>query len=96
MSDTTTERAEAAAARARANRSPEQIEAEIEATRESLADDIDVLQDKLNPAHIAQVAKDKVFGVFRRPDGSVDPVRAAVAVGAVVVLVAYLVRRRKL
>lgn len=96
MSDTTTERAEAAAARARANRSPDQIEAEIEATRESLADDIDVLQVRLSPANLAQAAKEKVLGVFRRPDGSLDPVRTGVAVTVAVVLVAYLVRRRRL
>ena len=91
MSDTTTD-----SAAARTARTPDQIEAEIARTRESLADDIDVLQERLSPANLMQRAKARVVGVFHRPDGSLDPVRTAIAVGAGVVLVAYFVRRRNL
>jgi hypothetical protein len=91
VSDTTTERPAP-----RPARSPDQIEAEIARTRESLADDIDVLQERLSPANLMQRAKARVVGVFQRPDGSLDPVRTGIAVGVGVVLVVYLVRRRNL
>ena len=93
MSDPMTEQA-LAAERARPTRTPEEIEADIERTRESLADDIDVLQDRLSPANLMAAAKERVLGFFRHPDGSLDPVRTAAAVGVAVVLVAYVVRRR--
>ena len=91
MSDTTTDRAAP-----RPARTPEQIEAEIARTRESLADDIDVLQERLSPANILDRARRRVVGVFQRPDGSLDPVRTGIAVGVGVVLVLYVVRRRNL
>ncbi len=79
-----------------AARSPQQIEAEIEATRTSLAGNLDVLQERLSPASLAQAARDKVMGVVRRDDGSLDPVRASVAAGVVLVIALYLIRRRRL
>jgi len=79
-----------------APRSPAQIEAEIEATRTALADHIETLQDRLSPASIAQAAKDRVLRVVKRDDGSLDPVRASVAAGVAVVLVLYLIRRRRI
>jgi hypothetical protein len=91
VSDTTT-----TSATPRPARTPEQIEADIERTRESLADDIDVLQERLSPANVMQRAKDRVVGAFHRPDGSIDPVRTGIVVGVAVVLVVYLVRRRNL
>jgi hypothetical protein len=77
-------------------RTPAQIEAEIARTRENLAGRVDQLQDRLSPGALAAVAKDKALGVFRRKDGSLDPVRTGVAVGVAVLLVTYLVRRRRL
>ena len=79
-----------------AARTPEQIEAEIEATRSELTGNIDVLQRRLSPMSIAGAARDKVVGVVRRDDGSLDPVRASVVAGVVVVVALYLIRRRRL
>ena len=77
-------------------RTPEQIEAEIALTRESLAVEIDVLQERLSPANLAQAAKARAIGLLRRPDGSLDAVRVAAAASVALVLVTYLVRRRRL
>ena len=77
-------------------RTPQQIEAEIQRTRESLAGEIDILQERLSPASVARAAKDRALGLVRRPDGSLDPVRVAAAAGVALVLVTYLVRRRRL
>jgi Protein of unknown function (DUF3618) len=77
-------------------RSPEQIEAEIARTRENLADSIDVIEDKLRPANLIDAAKNRALGLLKRPDGSLDPKRAAVVAGVGLILVTYFVRRRKL
>jgi Protein of unknown function (DUF3618) len=77
-------------------RSPDQIEAEIEATRSALADRLDALQHRVSPASMAQAARDRAMRVFRRDDGSLDPVRTSVAAGVAIVLVLYVVRRRRL
>ena len=77
-------------------RTPGEIEAEIERTRDSLAGSIDTLQDRLSPASIAMAAKEKVVGVFKREDGSIDPIRAGAAAAVALVLVTYLIRRRRL
>ncbi len=79
-----------------AARTPQQIEAEIEAARASLAGTIDVLQHRLSPGTIALAVKDKAVGMLKRDDGSVDPVRVAAFAGVTLVLVVYVVRRRRL
>ncbi|MFI5101317.1 MAG: DUF3618 domain-containing protein [Actinomycetes bacterium] len=79
-----------------AARTPDQIEAEIAATRTELTGNIETLQRRLSPASLAEAARDKVVGVIRRDDGSLDPVRASVVAGVVVVLTLYLIRRRRL
>jgi hypothetical protein len=79
-----------------AARTPEQIEAEIQVARSELTGNIDVLQRRLSPASLVEAVRDKAVGVVRRPDGSLDPVRASVAAGVVVVLALYLIRRRRL
>ena len=79
-----------------APRSPDQIEAEIEATRTALAGRIDALQHKVSPASLAQAARNRAMRVFQRDDGSLDPVRTSIAAGVAVVLVLYVVRRRRL
>ena len=78
------------------DRKPEQIEAEIVQARDSLADSIDVLENRLRPANLVQAAKDRAIGLFKRPDGSLDVKRTAIAAGVGLVLVTYLVRRRRL
>ena len=82
--------------RSRATRTPDEIEAEIARTRETLAEDIDVLQERLSPASLAQAASSRVLRLFQRPDGSIDPVRTAVVAGVALVLVTYVIRRRRL
>jgi hypothetical protein len=77
-------------------RKPEQIEAEIVQARDSLVSTLDTLENKLRPANLIQAAKDKAIGVVRRPDGSLDPRRAAIVAGAGLILVTYFIRRRKL
>lgn len=61
--------------------SAKQIEADIERTREQLADTIDELGDRLAPSHVAAQAKDGV--VARWPQLTV------LAVTAVAVVVAW-------
>jgi hypothetical protein len=77
-------------------RKPEQIEAEIVVARDSLADSLDEIENRLRPANLVQAAKDRVVGLVRRPDGSIDPRRAAAVAGVGLLLVTYFVRRRKL
>ncbi len=77
-------------------RKPEQIEAEIARARDDLADSIDVIEDKLRPANLVEAAKARAIGLLKRPDGSLDPKRAAVVAGVGLLLVTYFVRRRKL
>jgi Protein of unknown function (DUF3618) len=78
------------------DRKPEQIEAEIVQARDSLADSLDEIENRLRPANLVQAAKDRVMGLVRRPDGSIDPRRAAAAAGVGLLLVTYLVRRRRI
>ena len=96
MSQQSTPAADAPPAAQRPARSPAEIEADIVRTRDALADRVDELQDRISPASLAGKVKDKALGVFKRPDGSVDPVRTGVAVGVALLLVTYLVRRRRL
>ena len=77
-------------------RKPEQIEAEIVQARDSLASTLDTLENKLRPANLIQAAKDRAIGIVRRPDGSLDPRRAAIVAGAGLILVTDFIRRRKL
>ena len=77
-------------------RTPEQIEAEIARARDDLADSIDVIEDRLRPANLVEAAKARAAGLLKRPDGTLDPMRVAVVAGVGLVLVTYLVRRRRL
>ena len=79
-----------------APRSPAEIEAEIGRTREELATRVDELQARVSPGAIAGAVKDKALGVFKRPDGSLDPIRTGAAVGIALLLVTYAIRRRRL
>ena len=75
-------------------RTPDQIEADIEATRTALAGRIETLQARLTPASLARGVRDRAMRVLQRDDGSLDPVRVSVAAGVGLVLVLYVVRRR--
>jgi hypothetical protein len=76
-------------------RTPDEIEAEMVATRDRLTTGLATLQNRVSPASLAQVAVDRVLRVVRREDGSLDPVRVSVAAGVVLVLGLYAVRRRR-
>lgn len=77
-------------------RPPREIEADIAATRETLADAIDAITERMQPANIASRAKDRVIALYKRDDGSVDPVRTGATAGVVLIVALYLIRRRRL
>jgi hypothetical protein len=64
-------------------RSPEQIQAEIDAAQKRLADQVDVLSERLAPQALAEEAIDGVKKVFIDPDGSPKRKPIAIAVGTV-------------
>jgi len=77
-------------------RPPQEIEADIAATRETLADAIDAITERMQPANIATRAKDRVIAFYKKDDGSVDPVKAGATAGVVLIVALYLIRRRRL
>jgi hypothetical protein len=66
-----------------AGRSPEQIQAEIDAAQKRLADQVDVLSERLAPQALAEEAIGGVKKVFLDPDGSPKRKPIAIAVGTV-------------
>ena len=65
-------------------RSAEQIEADMEATRQRLAGTIDSIKDKVSPQNLMTDTVDKVKGVFVKPEGGLRVERiAAITVGVV-------------
>ncbi|MCF2532328.1 DUF3618 domain-containing protein [Yinghuangia sp. KLBMP8922] len=88
-----------AAAKPAPPRTPQQIEADIEAARSNLAATLDELVDRVKPANVARRTGDKVRAQFVDPDtGAPRTERIVPVAGAfvgVVVLVALLKRRKK-
>jgi len=80
-------------------RSPGEIERDIEATRERLALTIDEISDRVKPANVAQAGREKVEAKLRNPDGSLRMERVGAAAAVVVAYVALkvikVVRRRR-
>ena len=78
-------------------RTMDEIEADLEATRERLAGRLDDLQEYVSPRNVAQRQLDKVKGVFVDEYGGIKPDRVLVAVGAVVAVVGLgvVLRRRR-
>ncbi len=74
-------------------RPPQEIQADIAAARENLADTIDAITERMQPANIAERAKDRVVAFYHKDDGSVDMVKAGVTAGVVVIVALYLIRR---
>jgi hypothetical protein len=66
------------------DRSPAQIEADIERARQRLAGTLDELSERLSPRAVLRRGNAAVRGAFVAGDGSVRKDRAALAVGAVV------------
>lgn len=85
-------------------RTPAQIEADIARERAQLAATVDHLSERFSPETLAAQVKEQVStrarGMLTRPwqrgDGTVDPVRVAATAAVGLLLVTYLVRRRRL
>lgn len=68
-------------------RSPEEIQADIDAAQQRLADTVDALSDRLTPASLAEDATSSVKGVFVDRDGRIKPKPIAIIGGTVAGLV---------
>jgi hypothetical protein len=65
-------------------RTPEEIQADIDAAHERLAATVDELSERLSPANLAEDAKGSIKSVFVDEYGSVKPKPVAIVVGSVV------------
>ena len=64
-------------------RTPEQIQSDIDAAQQRLADQVDVLSERLAPQALAEDAIDGVKKVFVEADGTPKRKPIAIAVGSV-------------
>jgi hypothetical protein len=78
------------------NRSPAQIEADIEHTRDRLAGTLDELSERLTPRALVRRANTKTRGLFVAPDGGMRKDRAAIAAGSVISVLGGCVALRRL
>ena len=76
-------------------RSMDEIEAELDATRERLAGRIDDLTEYVKPANIVERQKNKLKSVFVDEYGGIKPDRVLMAAGIVVAVVGLGVLRRR-
>ena len=78
-------------------RSMDEIEAELDATRQRLAGRIDELEEYVQPKNVALRQLDKVRGVFVDEYGGIKPDRVLMAAGIVIAVVGIgaLLRRRR-
>ncbi len=78
-------------------RSMDEIEAELDATRQRLAGRIDELEEYVQPNNVARRQLDKVRGVFVDEYGGIKPDRVLMAAGIVIAVVGIgaLLRRRR-
>lgn len=84
----------AAGSDASAQRDPDDIVADIEATRDHLAGTVDAIVDRVNPKNVARRTLDSVKSHFVDDSGSVRAEKVAPVVGAVVGVVALVVALR--
>ena len=77
-------------------RSPAEIEADLAATRDRLAGTLDELSERLSPRGVLRRADSAARGAFLTEEGSVRKDRAALAAGALAVLLGGLLAARKL
>lgn len=87
MTDTATTASQPGDAGTPPQRSPEEIQAEIDAAHARLAATVDELSERLSPASLAEDAKANVKSVFVDEYGSIKPKPIAIIGGAVVGLV---------
>jgi hypothetical protein len=78
----------------RGPKSPAELEADIESTRERLAGTIDAIADRVAPANVARRAVDRLRAQFVEPDGALRTQRVAIVAAGVVLLVGLAVWRR--
>ena len=78
------------------HRSPAQIEADIEHTRDRLAVTLDELTERLTPRALMRRTNAKARGAFVTPQGSVRKDRAAIVAGGLVSVVGGCVALRML
>jgi len=76
-------------------RSMDEIEAELQATRDRLAGRIDDLTEYVKPANIVERQKAKLKGVFVDEYGGIKPDRVLMAAGVVVAVLGLGVLRRR-
>ena len=93
--DSLTEQTGGAAEAAPAPRSLDEIEADLDATRARLAENIDALADYVNPRNLLGRQVDKVKGVFVDEYGGIKPEPILIAAGVVVALVGIRLLRRR-
>ncbi len=75
-------------------KSPAELEADIESTRERLAGTIDAIADRVAPANIAKRARDRLRAQFVEPDGALRTQRVLIVAAGVAVVVGLAVWRR--
>lgn len=78
------------------HRSPAQIEADIEHTRDRLAVTLDELTERLTPRALMRRTNAKARGAFVTPQGSVRKDRAAIVAGSLVSVLSGVVALRML
>jgi Protein of unknown function (DUF3618) len=76
-------------------RSPAQIEADIEQTRERLAGTVDAIADRVKPANVARRAADSARSTVVDDDGYPRLGRIAALAGVAIAITALLVWRRR-
>ncbi|MGH3326242.1 MAG: DUF3618 domain-containing protein [Streptomycetales bacterium] len=91
----TTDQASAAAARPHDTRKPDQIEADIERTRDQLAGTIDVIADRVHPRRLARRRVEWLRGQLVNERGRPRVGRLAPLAGGVAMLVAFAVWRQQ-
>ena len=77
------------------NRTPAQIEAEIEATRLRLAGTVDAIADRVSPRNVARRAGDRLKAQVVDEHGELRKDRVAIAVGVGVAVVGLMLWRRR-
>lgn len=76
-------------------RSAEEIEADIERTRQQLAGTVDEIVERVKPANVARRTADSAKAQVLASDGSVRPDRVAIVVGVIVVVAVLVAWRRR-